>query len=525
MRGGILRPQVWLQLAVGLGFAVQAQAGCRSGAPTGHFAGSAVSKQAGELSVTLDLRCERGRYGGELVTPVGKFSIHEGSWESGRLQLSLVGDGGEVRLDAVLGSGARLRGGFTSGDDSGTLDLRRLGAPRAAPLPGARMPKLTVAQWRQDLTFFATELPKRHANAFHHLSRDVFQREIAALDRRLGELDSDAVYFGLDRIANLIGDAHTFIAIPDDCANFPIDVRRFGEDYRVVAVADGHLEALGARVVKIDDTPIGEARERLMALTPADETPELAESRVEGFLTTGMLLHGAGITADRDRARYALVDDSGKEVVIEVRAVPPEGSAKLDWRTVLQNQQPLYRQRPGESFWSTFLAESRTVYCSFRGYADIAKGAATLLAMIERERPARVVVDLRQNGGGDYLQGLKHVIRPLAKRPDVNRRGHLFVLIGPATFSAGMSNAAQFRSQTAAILVGQTIGERPNSYQEAREIDLPNSHLKLRYSTRYYEFAPGGDNVVRPDHEIVPTWGEYRSGRDPVLEWVLRYGR
>ena len=27
--------------------------------------------------------------------------------------------------------------------------------------------------------------------------------------------------------------------------------------------------------------------------------------------------------------------------------------------------------------------------------------------------------------------------------------------------------------------------------------------------------------ALRPDHEIVPTWADYRAGRDPVLEWIL----
>jgi Peptidase family S41 len=88
-----------------------------------------------------------------------------------------------------------------------------------------------------------------------------------------------------------------------------------------------------------------------------------------------------------------------------------------------------------------------------------------------------VVIDLRQNGGGDYTLGKKFVIDPLRDLPRTNKGGHLFVLIGPFTFSAGMVNAAQFRSETAALLVGEPIGEKPNSYQEAREMHLPNTHL------------------------------------------------
>jgi hypothetical protein len=86
-----------------------------------------------------------------------------------------------------------------------------------------------------------------------------------------------------------------------------------------------------------------------------------------------------------------------------------------------------------------------------------------------------------------------------------------------------MSNAAQFRQRTAAMLVGKPIGERPNSYQEARKMRLPNSQLLVRYSTQYYKFVEQGENMIRPDREIVTAWEEYKAGRDPVLEWVLQY--
>jgi hypothetical protein len=86
-----------------------------------------------------------------------------------------------------------------------------------------------------------------------------------------------------------------------------------------------------------------------------------------------------------------------------------------------------------------------------------------------------------------------------------------------------MSNSAHFRYQTNAILVGQQIGEKPNSYQEVRETKLPNSGWTVRYSVKFYKFVETGENVIRPDLEIVPSWDDYRSGRDLALERVLNY--
>ena len=46
-----------------------------------------------------------------------------------------------------------------------------------------------------------------------------------------------------------------------------------------------------------------------------------------------------------------------------------------------------------------------------------------------------------------------------------------------------MVNAIDFRKETNAILVGEPIGERPNSYSENDEMTLPDSRLVVSYST------------------------------------------
>ena len=131
------------------------------------------------------------------------------------------------------------------------------------------------------------------------------------------------------------------------------------------------------------------------------------------------------------------------------------------------------------------------------------------------------MIDLRQNGGGDFFEGREHLIEPIKKRPAINQEGRLFVVIGRATFSAAMVNAIDFRKDTNAILVGEPIGERPNSYSENDEMTLPNSRLVVSYSTRYYKFLDEDVPAVEPDVRIDPTWADFRAGRDAVMDWIL----
>jgi hypothetical protein len=113
------------------------------------------------------------------------------------------------------------------------------------------------------------------------------------------------------------------------------------------------------------------------------------------------------------------------------------------------------------------------------------------------------------------------LIEPIKRRPAINQKGRLFVVVGRATFSAAMVNAIDFRKQTNAILVGEPIGERPNSYSENDEMTLPNSKLVVSYSTRYYKFVDEDVPAVMPDVRIDATWADFRLGRDAVIDWIL----
>ncbi len=123
--------------------------------------------------------------------------------------------------------------------------------------------------WREDLRYLARELPSRHANAFHSVSREAFDAEVARLDTTIPRLNGDEVLVGFMRVVALIGDGHTHFDLPPTTLRYPVEMQWFGDELRVIAAQAPYHSAVGARVIAIGSTPIRDVMERATNLSRA----------------------------------------------------------------------------------------------------------------------------------------------------------------------------------------------------------------------------------------------------------------
>jgi hypothetical protein len=389
----------------------------------------------------------------------------------------------------------------------------------------ARRPTLTKEEWRKDLRYFAEQLPKRHKNLYHAVSKEQFERAVTDLDAAMPTLQDHEIIVRLQQIAALVGDGHTRVQLPAYFKRYPLALFWFGDDLRVIAAATDYEKALGARVVKVGAFGVDEVQARVNRCYPSAENENAWFVLAMGpsFLVVPEVLHTLGVVPDLGKALFTLEDESGTQFTLEVAPVEVgmvNGVPTLHLNPA-SKEVPLFRQKPGEKFWFTYLPDGKTVYANFRSYDGLGANAKALFRLVDANPTSKLVIDMRQNGGGDFFEGREHLIQPVKKRPAINTKGHLFVVVGRRTFSAALANAIDFRKDTNAILVGEPIGERPNSYSENDEMTLPKSRIVVSYSTRYYRFVDEDVPAVIPDKRIDPTWAEFRAGRDPVLEWIL----
>ncbi|HEY0405519.1 MAG TPA: hypothetical protein VGC89_07310 [Pyrinomonadaceae bacterium] len=491
-----------------------------TGSVAGHYEGVINTRSRGSIPVSLDLRDADRNLTGALHTPFGDINVTGGSYNAGRLLIKMEINGDEASFAGQLAEG-KLAGEFNGFGETGTVELKRTGD--APPAPNTRVNlALTKEAWREDLRFLAREIPQRHKNAFHFVTREQFEQAVKELDAQIPKLADDEIALGLSRIAAMVGDGHTRVNWHWSYARAPLNFFWFGKELRVTGATAPYARALGSRVVRIGAASLDEAFRRALPYVHQGENEWYVKGESAAFIAYPALLHTIGLAPDAGHAQYTLEDARGKRFTLNLRAQQAEETQQA-WLDVNQKL-PLYLLQRDAPLWHTYLPESQTVYFNFKGYPSrdaFRKFAAGLFTFIDSHPVRRLVVDLRQNGGGDYTRGRDYIIPEVKKRDAINRRGHLFVITGRWTFSAGMVNATDFRKETNAILVGEPTGARPNNYQENRDFILPNSRLNVWVSTRLEKFQEQDTPAVMPDKRIDPDWPSYRAGRDPVMEWIL----
>lgn len=486
---------------------------------SGRYEGTGKSRKYGNLPISVEIRFEKGNITGTMGTPLGDINIPSGSYRAGKLNFRLENYDDEGTVTAEVKNGV-LVGEFVGFDDSGTLELKRTG-PAKPPVDTRPVLSLSKEKWREDLRVLAQELPKKHKNAFHHVKREEFERAVAELDARIPALEDSEIVVGLSRLTAMIGDGHTSLGWRWLYPQVPLTLYWYGRDLRVRRTVPAYRRALGARVVKIGNVPVAEALARSQPYISQAESEGFVQSTSADILTSPAFLHAVKLAPKTTHARYTFEDARGRRFTLDIGARAT--NTKVAWLDA-ERKTPLYRQKWEEPLSYTYLPEHQTLFVNFKAYprrSTFAKFSKELFDFIDKQKPQRVVIDLRQNGGGDFTKGRDFIVSQIKKREAVNRRGHLFIIIGRWTYSAGMSNAADFRKETKATLVGEPTGARANGYQENRGFTLPNSHLHVSYSTEYYKFQDEDGSPVMPDKRIDPDWTSYRAGRDPVLEWIL----
>lgn len=144
-----------------------------------------------------------------------------------------------------------------------------------------------------------------------------------------------------------------------------------------------------------------------------------------------------------------------------------------------------------------------------------------ILTHINENGITQLIIDLRNNGGGDFFVGT-WLAYYLNLANTINWSEGVFLLTDKVTFSAGTVSAVQFKQILNAKVIGEPTGSNPTGYQDMDSFKLPNSGLTITYSKRNFRFQDSITEGLQPDILIPYNWHSYSNGQDNMLEWVIQ---
>lgn len=422
----------------------------------------------------------------------------------------------------VLAVAVALRPAASSAQDGGTDDM-------------------PVEAWRSDLSHVERTFPDRHLDAFHEMSRSSFLTGLQRLRERVGAWPDHVVAVQLARVVNQVGDGHSGIRLFSDTAlsfrSYPLKLRAFPGGIHVIAAHRSHADLLGARVTRIGDRSAGAALVEIGELIARDNGMD-ALTFGPSLLVMPEVLHGTGIIAEPGSAPIRLEVDGE---VRTVRLTPVSGPFRLeghslldlrdradDWVRLLGEPDggpPLLHRDPAAPFWTAELADDRIRYVQINQMTDgpeetFAEFSRRVIETATAGGAERFLLDLRWcRGGNGYL------IRPLVLgllESRFDARGHLYVLTGRRTFSAGQMLVSELERLSHARFVGEPTANRPNMYGDNEKIVLPESNLTVRAAYLKWQLRdPRDSRLCTAPHVHAPwTVEDWRRGDDPALREV-----
>ena len=410
-------------------------------------------------------------------------------------------------------------------------------APSGPAGPTATLPAATsgasppaIDRARADLDFLLAELERIHPEPFHGIDRAAWVAQLDHLAERLPDLTPEEAVVGLQRVTALLSrdgrDGHQFAFPTDDGPVLPIRIHEFEEG---VFVTDAHDDPalVGARIDAIGEQSIADVLAAVEPLVPRDGPATVPLFRPVLLLRTSVLRGLGVIGAGSVELSVTLPDGSSR--VAEIRPMPFDDY--LNWATDFGFLR--LPARPGLAYldgvddpifgWR-YDAASRSMIVRYTQVRPVE--ASVLRALKARALEAdvdRVIVDLRQNPGGD-----NHNFPPILdvlRDPGIDRPGRLFVLTDRVTFSAASNFSTQIEQTTGAVFVGEPMGGGLNFWDDVRTVRLPNWPIPMQVgvSTRYWQFSTPDDPrlTIEPDILVPLRAADYFAGVDAAMDALL----
>jgi tetratricopeptide repeat protein len=416
----------------------------------------------------------------------------------------------------------------------------------------AAQPPAEARKWSEDIAFVKRQIEAKHPNPWRRISKADFEASIDKLQHDVPMLTSEQTAIRLMHIVASLRDGHTSL-VPAERSGydqwFPVRFYELSDGLFINAIDKSQATMAGAKVTRIGSKSAAEAVRLVKEIYSSDN--DFAAMEAPSLLSSPRILVALGILDNPDKLIFDAQSSDGATTTIELSAV--KGRPRFDWIhggemtgpvsglitpfgerkffTLDGNPDlPLHLRFRG-AYWFSWMEKPRLLYMQLNAMADKSSYTPeTFSAFLERvftfadlHVVDKFVLDLRYNGGGNGRL-INAIVHEFIKRDrSIGRSGHLFVIGGRQTYSAGVGLFLAMREHTAAIVAGEPVGAAINGSGDPDVATLPNSGFQLALSTN---FSASGNS--RDASWLIPVQlpapfssADYFGGKDPALDLIL----
>lgn len=383
---------------------------------------------------------------------------------------------------------------------------------------GSNAQQLSTARYLEDLGYFGKQLPEKHVNLFAKLSKAKFEAMLSKIKADTNQITREFFAAQLAQVLVAVGDEHTFVDQKPQYY-FPIRFEHFDDGFILTGLQKAEESMMHGKLLGINGIPIAQIISQMKTQFIPENTSYFAMS-VLSALNNAHILAGLKIIPDLRHAAYEIADLNGNKRILNLSSITKPEADNL---VLSSAYAALLRARKTGNYWYDYDKAQQTLYFSYNKCSEnadhpFAAFNEELFKLIASERPKKIIVDLRANGGGNSA-----ILRPFIeamKNSYLNRKNSFFVIIGKRTFSSALMNAVEMKRQLSVTLVGEQTGGNVNHFGEVRGFQLPNSKLIIGYSTRYWETWKGKKGGLQPDIPIRYNAKSFLKGEDEALSAI-----
>lgn len=371
-----------------------------------------------------------------------------------------------------------------------------------------------------DVNYYKAILSSKHKDPFTKISKADFNKKVDTLIHLIPTTDKAGFIVGLLKINALIGDEHTII-FPDAELELPFKFELFDEGMTIIATDSINKKYLLHRVLSIDNVPWAKIDTLYRSIIKQDNASYYKFFETYYF-GNPKILKGLGIISNASLLEFQFLSPEGD--TLNAIIYSNKKTQKTSWQYADQFHN-LLAYSENNNYWYRLDTVSNTLYfnyqnCSEKDDETFKSFNKRLFQTIEKTKPDKLVLDLRFNSGGS--SGLLKPFIDRIKKSELNSKGRFYILIGRKVMSSSLMNAIELKKTSNATFVGELTGGNINHFGEIASFELPNSKIRVTYSTKYWENWKDQNGGLKPDIEVTNSFFDFMNSYDRALEMILQ---